>query len=123
MRISPGSSFRFQDAWATTGRRLVALHGEAFTVGPATVIGFPCLMGDETAFVGERQPLPANPNSWLSRLLEKHGPSMRTLWLMHEPPSGTPLSQPNSPVEGNRQWRTAIDRFRPILTISGHDIK
>jgi|SRR6266567_1747690 len=40
---------------------------------------------------------------------------------MHEPPAGTPLSQPNSPVAGNRQWRTAIERFRPILTISGHD--
>jgi len=113
--------FEFQDAWATTGRKLVSLHGEVFTVGPATIIGFPCLMGDETAFVGERRPLPASPNAWLSRLLERHGPSIRTLWLMHEPPAGTPLSQFDSPVAGNPKWRSAIERIRPILTISGHD--
>ena len=113
--------FEFQDAWARTSRKLVALHGEALTVGPALIVGFPCLMGDETAYVGERARLPARASGWLSHLLQKHGPSIRTLWLMHEPPSGTPLSQPNSPVAGNREWRTAIERFRPILTISGHD--
>jgi len=90
-------------------------------MGPATLIGFPCLMRDETACVGERPAFPGNPSSWLSRLLERHGLSIRTLWLMHEPPSGTPLSQPNSPVAGNPQWRSAIERFRPIVTISGHD--
>src|SRR2546427_5560082 len=73
------SWFEFQDVWNTTGRRLVASHGEACTVGPATFVGFPCLMGDDTAFVGERPSLPASPSSWLSRLLESHGPSIRTL--------------------------------------------
>ncbi len=113
--------WNFQDAWKKTGRKLTKLHGEAEMFGPATVIGFPCLMGDEAAFVWDRPPLPGNPGSWLSHLLEKHGACIRSLWLMHEPPSGTPLSQANSPVSGNRIWRTAIERFMPILTVSGHD--
>ena len=40
---------------------------------------------------------------------------------MHEPPARTPLSAPNSPVAGNSDWNRAIERFSPLLTISGHD--
>ena len=113
--------WEFAEAWTRTGRSLNALHGETSIAGPLLVVGFPCAMGEETAFLGAREPLPQDPNAWLSRLLRKHGPGMRTLWLMHETPTGTPLSQGGSPVGGNSDWNSAIERFSPWLTISGHD--
>jgi hypothetical protein len=83
------------------------------------LVGFPCLLGDETAYLGAREPLPADPCAWLPALLRSHGPAMRTLWLMHEPPAGTPLSETNGPMAGNREWIEAIERFSPWLTLSG----
>jgi len=93
--------WEFAEAWSKTGRKLIALNGEPFIVGSLLGVGFPCAMGDETAFLGTREPLPDDPNVWLSKLLREHGPAMRTLWLMHEIPTGTPLSQGCSPVAGN----------------------
>ena len=46
---------------------------------------------------------------------------MRTLWLMHELPTGTPLTVKSGPVSGNPAWNEAIARFSSLLTISGHD--
>ena len=111
----------FAEAWKSAGRPLHALHGEAFARGPLTLLGFPCSMGDETAFIGERPPLPYDSEEWLPDILRQTGRAGRTLWLMHEPPTGTPLTQSGSPVEGNPDWINAIDRFSPWLTISGHD--
>ncbi|MCX6924460.1 MAG: metallophosphoesterase [Verrucomicrobia bacterium] len=113
--------WEFAEAWAATGREANALHGESFITGPLVVTAFPCALGDETAFVGIREPLPTEPGDWLSRLLRKHGPAMRTLWLMHEPPTGTPLTEKAGPVSGNPLWNDAIERFSPLLVISGHD--
>ena len=47
----------FAEAWNKSGRPLHALHGEVFSRGPLTIVGFPCHMGDETAFLGDREPL------------------------------------------------------------------
>jgi hypothetical protein len=90
-------------------------------LGPAVVTGFPCYLGSDIAFAEGKPELPYGPGVWLSRLLKQWGPCMRTLWLMHEPPAGTRLSAPNSPVAGNGEWTDAIERFCPLLTISGHD--
>jgi len=111
----------FANAWNAIGRPLRALHGECFSHGPMTLVGFPCLMGDESAFIGERPPLALDPDEWLPQVILPAGRAARTLWLMHEPPSGTPLSEPESVVQGNPEWVQAIDRFSPWLTISGHD--
>jgi hypothetical protein len=114
--------WEFQDAWRSTGRKLVKLHGQAGVFGPAVIIGFPCYLGDDTAFAeGEPALPPYDPGVWLSKLLKQLGVPVRTLWLMHETPAGTPLSNPNSLVAGNREWNEAIKRFSPLLTISGHD--
>lgn len=113
--------WEFAEAWSKTGRSLNALHGESLISGPLLMVGFPCAMGNDTAFLGTREPLPEDAVVWLSKLLRKHGPAMRTLWLIHETPTGTPLSQRNSPVAGNPDWNSAIERFSPWLTISGHD--
>src|SRR5438874_10967966 len=52
------------------------------------ILGFPCLMGcAEEHF----EPVPSDPSEWISPLLARHGAAIRTLWLMHEPPRGTPL--------------------------------
>jgi len=111
----------FADAWAETRRKLNALHGEVFASGPLAMVGFPCALGDETAYVGTREPLPDPPDRWLSKLVRRYGPVMRTLWLMHEPPAGTPLTERQGPVSGNPAWNEALARFSPLLTISGHD--
>jgi Icc-related predicted phosphoesterase len=111
----------FAEAWKMSGRPLRALHGEVFTSGPLTIVGFPCVMGDETAFIGDRESLPIEPDDWLPAVILPAGRAARTLWLMHEPPAGTPLSRRGSIVEGNPEWVQAIKRFSPWLTISGHD--
>ena len=111
----------FASHWQPSGRPLHALHGEPFSVGPLTMIGFPCLMGDETAFIGDRSPLSAFSEDWLPAIIHRTGPAGRAIWLMHEPPTGTPLSARNSVVEGNPDWITAIERFAPRLTVAGHD--
>jgi Icc-related predicted phosphoesterase len=111
----------FAKAWATTGRTLHALHGEVFASGPLVLVGFPCFLGDETAYLGTREPLPSDPCEWLPDLLRAHGSALRMLWLTHEPPTGTPLTQTTGPMAGNPAWNEAIERFSPWLIISGHD--
>lgn len=111
----------FAEAWNKSGRPLHALHGQVFRCGPLMILGFPCHMGDETAFIGDREPLAYDPDEWLPEVILPTGRAARTLWLMHEPPSGTPLSKRGSVVEGNPEWVQAIKRFSPWLTISGHD--
>jgi Icc-related predicted phosphoesterase len=111
----------FAEAWSKSGRPLHALHGQVFARGPLTIVGFPCQMGDETAFIGDREPFALDPNEWLPEVIIPAGRAARTLWLMHEPPAGTPLSKRGSVVEGNAEWVQAIKRFSPWLTISGHD--
>lgn len=115
-------------AWLATGRPLHALHRSVFVHGPLVIVGFPCLMGDETAFVelltsgeGGDHDCEADSLDWLPKALLPHGAASRTLWLMHEPPTGTPLTKAGSVVEGNPEWLTAIERYSPWLTISGHD--
>jgi len=113
--------FLFAEAWKALGRPLHALHGEVFAQGPMMIVGFPCSMGDEHAFLANRAPLPIESEGWLPGVMLSAGPAARTLWLMHEPPTGTPLSQRGSLVEGNPDWVTAIERFSPWLSIAGHD--
>ena len=111
----------FADAWGKTGRPMYQLHGEVFTFGQLAIIGFPCSLGDESAFVKNCSPLPDESAEWLSAIMNSIGTAARTIWLMHEPPSGTPLSEQNSVTEGDPEWRAAIERYSPMLTISGHD--
>lgn len=111
----------FSEAFTSTGRQFRSLHGEHLTHGPITMIGFPCLLGDETAFTLHKPPLPTCSDGWLPHLVRRIGPAARTLWLMHEPPTGTPLSVSSGPISGNRDWTNAIHRFSPRLVICGHD--
>jgi Icc-related predicted phosphoesterase len=111
----------FAEAWERTRRPLYALHGEGFAYEALTVIGFPCFLGMEEAFLGDRKPLPQDPNGWLPELLDAWGEAGKGIWLMHEPLAGTALSEPETPVAGNPEWTDAIQRHQPLLTISGHD--
>lgn len=111
----------FADAMSSAGRSLTTLHGEAHVHGPMTMIGFPTLLGDETAFTLHKRPLAPHPDGWLPKLIRKMGPAARALWLMHEPPAGTPLSVPSGPISGNQEWSDAIHRFSPWLVVCGHD--
>ncbi len=124
----------FVQAWPFETRPLTVLYGTACAIGPLVIVGFPCLTGSEedwcntlpkegndiTQDLGRsgRKPLPADANSWLPDLMKRTGPAGRTLWLMHECPVGLPLARPSvfNPI-----WTTAIERFSPLLTVSGHD--
>ena len=111
----------FAKHWRCAKRPLVALNGEVVKFGPLVVVGFPCMLGDESCFLEEREPRPYDTEEWLLPLLRMHGAPARTLWLIHEPPKGTPLSAAGSVVEGQQEWTDAIERFNPTIVISGHD--
>jgi Icc-related predicted phosphoesterase len=112
---------RFAEQWRQSNRPLHALNGEVFTFGPLLITGFPCLMGTEDHYLGLREPLPYLAEEWLKPMLRIYGAAMRTLWLAHEPPRGTRLSQADGPVSGNQEWNDAIEYFRPKLLVCGHD--
>src|SRR5437879_8471627 len=82
--------FSFADTWQRSGKELHMLDGQAFTYGPLVIVGFPCLMGHGDGLFDS---VPADPNRWLPKLIRPFGPAARSLWLMHEPPHGTELSQ------------------------------
>jgi Icc-related predicted phosphoesterase len=108
----------FAEEWRQSGRELHLLEGASFTYGPLVMAGFSCLKLQGTGIGAD---LPANPDKWLPKLLRPHLPAARTLWLMHEPPDGTPLSEGTGPVSGHVEWRLAIERFLPRLVVFGHD--
>jgi len=111
----------FLMAWTETGRKLTKLHGEAVAFGPAVMIGFPCLIGDDVAFTCDKEPLPSQHSLWVDKLVQQHGAAMRTLWLMHEPPAFAGAKSADAQISCNRTWAGLIKRFSPLLTISGHD--
>jgi Icc-related predicted phosphoesterase len=123
----------FVCAWPYSSRPLIALYGTAYTVGPLTLVGFPCAMGSEFTWCRhleaqrdcmrpapehDRLELPADHKLWLPRLLQQTGPAGRTVWLMHEPPTWFPLATPQT---SNPEWTRAVEKYQPVLTISGHD--
>jgi Icc-related predicted phosphoesterase len=110
--------WRFAHEFEKSGRELHLLEGACFTYGPLVMVGFPCLalQGD-----GLGADLPADPDKWLPGVLRPHLPSARSLWLMHEPPDPTPISDHCGPLSGNVEWRLAIERFMPKLVVFGHD--
>lgn len=112
----------FRDAWKSLrGSAPVRLNGSFAMIGNIGVVGFPCSMGHEEAF-SEGRPLGGEHYSyWLDGLLNDHKGAADQLWVMHEPPTGTLLSKPGTPVEGNFWWRDAIHEHQPALVVCGHD--
>lgn len=108
----------FLSAWLEAGRVPQVLAGRALRFGPLVVVGFPCLMVEREDLF---DPVPRPAMKWLSALAKQHGPAFRTLWLMHEPPCGTPLSAPLGPVAGNAEWMDAVEHYAPRLVLFGHD--
>lgn len=107
----------FEAAWRTTGRTLHAPHHSAVQVGQLVIVGFPCGLGNETAFADGREPVSREPEVWMSRLLRETGPAGRALWVMHEPPS-TELAAAEA---CDPDWFNLIELYQPLLTVSGHD--
>lgn len=112
----------FQSVWQAqpNARPLHALHAEAWQHGPLTIIGFPCLLGDEMAYVGEREAAFGDVSDWLQPTLPRVGRSSRTLWLMHEPPAETVVTRGLGREAGVSEWRSAIEDYQPWLVVSGH---
>ncbi len=101
--------------------RIQSLNASAFSLGPLVVVGFPCLLGDETWFLEGGAGVSPDASEWFPKLLRQYGPAARTLWLMHEPPDLTRLSMRSGPLRGNPEWREAIERYSPLAVVSGHD--
>ncbi|MCF7786553.1 MAG: metallophosphoesterase [Prosthecobacter sp.] len=114
--------FEFRDAWRSLHASApIRLNGGYAMIGEVGVVGFPCAMGQEEAF-SEGEPLGGEHYQyWFKHLLADHGDDARRLWIMHEPPTGTQLSEEGSPVEGNAWWRDAIEEHQPELVVCGHD--
>jgi Icc-related predicted phosphoesterase len=123
----------FAYAWPHERRRLIGLYGTAYTVGPLRIVGFPCATGSEETWcehlsasgdtmmlyaAQHRKPLPLDTHTWLPGLMRQCGPSARTLWLMRECPMGLPIANPRV---YNPNWTAAVERYSPIVTVSGHD--
>ncbi|MBI5385954.1 MAG: metallophosphoesterase [Verrucomicrobia bacterium] len=108
----------FAYAWTALGRDFHLLEGRTFVRGPLALVGFPCLTQQPEGLFHE---LPLDTDRWLTHRLRKIGVAGRTLWLMHEPPAGTNLSQAVGPMAGHQEWTAAIERFLPWLAIFGHD--
>lgn len=126
--------FNFVYCWPFEKRPLIALYGTSFSLGPLAIVGFPCRMGWEEPWCESlpktgnelsldpaktgRQPLRLNVDKWLPKLMRNLGPSATQLWLMHEPPVQHPLARA---MTCNPQWKTAVEQFSPLVTVSGHD--
>lgn len=114
----------FAKAWRS-GRRMRTLNPlncEGFVHGPLVLVGFPCRLGDEFHYLEGRKPSHEDrSNKWLDEVMRRHGPAARTLWLMHEPPAGTRLSEEVGPMAGRIEWLAAVERHSPLLVVCGHD--
>src|SRR5690606_31771492 len=78
---------------------------------------FPCHLGDDASYSVGRELITYDVEDWLRPLLLHYGPASRSLWLIHEPPTPDLAHQPF----WEPQWAEAIQRYRPLATISGHD--
>jgi len=107
--------------WLKAGRPLHIPHGSAVALGPLVLVGFPCTYGHEESFLMGRPDVPYETETWLPAIFEQYGPAANTLWLLHEPPDETKLCAPEGLMAGVEEWRAAIEKYQPWLTISGHD--
>ena len=65
----------FEAAWQTTGRTLNAPHRSAVKFGQLVIVGFPCGLGDDSAWSAGREPTSHDPEEWMSDLLRTTGPA------------------------------------------------
>ncbi len=107
--------WEFADEWTRGGREFHLLDKQAFAYGPLVTVGFPCLLGALS------EPGDGNTDKWLPPLIRQYGSAARTLWLMHEPVYGTPLSKTDGVLAGNIEWTQAVERYSPNLVVFGHD--
>ena len=123
--------YEFVEKWPHAMRPLIMLHGTSHVCDGLTIIGFPCNMGDSQPWLDT---LPETGNittgdfpqkrksfssyeEWLPKLLLQTGSAGRTLWLMHQPPVTKGLCHP---LEFDVDWTDAVERYKPLLVISGH---
>ena len=123
----------FRQAWNSRRPVLEPLHAMATAAGPMSCVGFPCLMGDETAFVstlmagGDARPgladleFSSRPELWFAKDFGGSTNPRNQIWLMHEPPTGTPLTRSSGLVVGNGLWERLVRHHQPRLVIGGHD--
>ena len=123
----------FRQAWNSKRPLLQPIHADCTSVGAMTCVGFPCLMGDETAFVSScladgdsraglaELDFSARPGLWFDGGFGGIVSPRNQIWLMHEPPTGTPLSRTSGIVVGNPLWERLVRKHQPRLVICGHD--
>ena len=124
----------FAEEWEKSGngKELHCLDASTYTLGPLTIVGFPCPMGDDAYWClslpktgNILNTLPKGRHSvgyqhdkWMKPLQKRLGPAGRMCWLLHIPPVGRPIAHP----EAFSPWFCdLVDKYLPMLTISGHD--
>ena len=123
----------FVRAWPMQRCALTALYGSAFTLGPLVMLGFPCRMGASKPWADS---MPKEGNQLTHDPAKTGRKRLRSF-----PGSGCPLNPPITPswpeflanarttdlVPISRRqaidpgWGKAVDRYQPLLTVSGHD--
>ena len=123
----------FRQSWHSKRPVLQPLHAAATSTGALSCVGFPCLMGDETAFVSScladgdsraglaELDFSSRPDLWFDGGFGCSASSRNQIWLMHEPPTGTPLSRSSGIIAGNPLWERIVRKHQPRLVICGHD--
>lgn len=111
----------FVKSWLKSGRALHIPHGDTTVLGPLVVTGFPCTFGNEESFLMGRPDVDYDVTTWFPAIFDRYGPAALTLWLLHEPPALTKLCAEEGLMAGVEEWREAIQKYQPWLTVSGHD--
>ncbi len=123
----------FRQAWNSKRPVLQPLHAANTSIGAMACVGFPCAMGDETAFVSScladgdsraglaELDFSERPDLWFDGGFGGTLGPRNQIWLMHEPPTGTPLSRSSGIVVGNALWERLVRKHQPRLVICGHD--
>jgi len=107
----------FEAAWRATGRPLRALHGSSVNVGGLEIVGFPCWTGNDLPYSKINPLRDYRADAWLDDLVARHGAAIRSLWLMHEPPTRELAGEWAYCAE----WERAVRTFGPLAAVSGHD--
>jgi hypothetical protein len=123
----------FVAAWPHEHRKLRAIYGTAYRIGPLVIVGFPCSTGSEFDWCSclpadsdemrldalpSREPLTFDTEVWLPGLMDRLGPAGRILWLMHEGPMEYSVCEERKWDLG---WADAVERFAPRFVVCAPD--
>lgn len=89
--------------------------------GQLMVVGLPCdISGADKSITGWHYG-DANLSEWINKSVEYYGVPFKTLWFIHEPPSGTPLTPQQGFYRGSDTTLKLLQKYQPRFVVSGHE--